>query len=202
MPADRADLARRIAAATEADTSRGLNYTTLFTMVRDHLGEAAAREVDVLGKGHRVDFFSYPIAEYLTSAWNALDRLEPALGSGEAVLAELGRRTVTGFIGSMLGRTALAMAGRDPRRLLGSAPSGYRGAVSYGERRVEWLGERRGRLVSRRDFMPPAFHAAVLLTGLRATDAAAPRVTWRETGFLDAVYDFEWGPAAPQALTA
>lgn len=192
MPADRADLARRLAAATADDTSRGLNYNTLFGLVRDHLGEAAAREVDVLGKGHRVDFFSYPIAEYLRCAWNVQDRLEPALGSGEAVLRELGRRTVTGFIGSMLGRTALVMAGRDPRRLVGSAPSGYRGAVSYGERKVEWVAERKGRLVSQRDFMPPAFHAAVLLEALRVTDAARPRVAWRETGFLDAVYEFEW----------
>jgi uncharacterized protein (TIGR02265 family) len=192
MPADRADLARRLAATTAADTSRGLNYNTLFDLVRDHLGEPAAREVDVLGKGHRIDFFSYPVAEYLECAWNAQDRLEPALGGGEAVLEELGRRTVAGFIGSLLGKTALAMSGRDPRRLVGSAPSGYRGAVSYGERRVEWMGQRRGRLVSTRDFMPPAFHAAVLLEALRVTDAARPRVTWRETGFLDAVYEFEW----------
>jgi uncharacterized protein (TIGR02265 family) len=195
MPIDRADLARRLAAATADDTSRGLNYNTLFTLVRDHLGEAAALEVDVLGKGHRVDFFSYPIAEYLPCAWNAMDRLATALGGPEAVLGELGRRTVTGFIGSMLGRTALAMAGRDPRRLVGSAPSGYRGAVSYGERKVEWTGERQGRLVSRRDFMPPVFHAAVLLEALRATDALRPRVTWRETGFLDAVYEFSWEAA-------
>jgi len=202
MPADRADLTRRLAAATAADTSRGLNYNTLFTMVREHLGEAAAREVDVLGKGQRIDFFSYPIGEYLTCAWNSVDRLEPALGSAERVLEELGQRTVTSFIGSMLGRTALVMAGRDPRRLLGSAPSGYRGAVSYGERKVEWLGPRQGRLVSRRDFMPPAFHASVLLTGLKATDAVAPTVTWQETGFLDAVYEFAWEAGAGQALTA
>jgi len=192
MHADRADLTRRLAAATAADTSRGLNYNTLFTMVRDHLGEAAARAVDVLGKGQRVDFFSYPIAEYLECAWNVQDRLAPVLGGSEAVLSELGRRTVTGFIGSMLGKTALAMAGRDPRRLVGSAPSGYRGAVSYGERRVEWTGPRQGRLVSQRDFMPPAFHAAVILEALRSTDANRPRVIWRETGFLDAVYEFEW----------
>ena len=52
----------------------------------------------MLGKGHRVDFFSYPIGEYLQCAWNVQDRLEPLLGSGEAVLQELGRRTETGFL--------------------------------------------------------------------------------------------------------
>jgi uncharacterized protein (TIGR02265 family) len=201
MPADRADLARRLASTHADDTSRGHNYNTLFTMVRDHLGEAAAREVDVLGKGHRVDFFSYPITEYLACAWNAIDRLEPVLGDGDAVLGELGRLTVTGFMGSMLGKTALVMSGRDPRRLLGSAPSAYRGAVSYGERRVEWTGPRQGRLVSRRDFMPPSFHAAVLLEALRATDAVRPRVTWQGRGLLDSVYEFEWDEAAPRALT-
>jgi uncharacterized protein (TIGR02265 family) len=92
------------------------------------------------------------------------------------------------------------MSGRNPRRLLGSAPSGYRGAVSYGERKVEWTGPRQGRLVSKRDFMPAVFHAAVLLEALRATDAVRPRVTWRESGFLDAVYEFEWDEAAPRAL--
>lgn len=208
MPADRIDLERRLAAATAEDTSRGLNYTTLFGLVRDSLGKDAARQVDVLGTGQRVDFFNYPVEQYLRCAWNALDRLEPVLGDPEQVLAELGRRTVTAFFTSMLGRTALAMAGRDPRRLVGSAPAAYRGAVSYGERRVEWRGERAAEVTFERDFMPAAFHASVLRTALQATDARHPRVTCREAGFLTTVYDLSWdaGPAdragPPQASGA
>jgi len=192
VPADRADLKQRLAAATATDTSRGLNYTTLFALVRDHLGDAAARDVDVLGKGARVDFFSYPIAEYLQTAWNALDRLEPTFGTTDATLAELGRRTISGFLASMIGRTAFTMAGKDPRRLLANIGPSYRTAVSYGARTVEFTGPRQAVITFRQDFMPPAFHAAVILTALQAGDARRPRVVGRATGLLDSVYDIQW----------
>lgn len=192
MPADRSDLRARLAAATAGDTSRGLNYTTLFGLVRDHLGDAAAREVDVLGKGARVDFFSYPIGEYLQTTWSALDRLEPVFGATDAVLTELGRRTISGFLASMIGRTAFTMAGRDPRRLLANLGPSYKTAVSYGERKVEFTGPRQAVVTFRGDFMPPAFHQAVLLTALQAGDARRPRVAGRATGLLDSVYDIQW----------
>ena len=192
MPADRDDLARRIAATTADDTSRGLNYTTLFALVRDHLGDAAPKAVDVLGKGSRVDFFSYPIGEYLQTTWNALDKLEPTFGSTDAVLAELGRRTMSGFLASMIGRTVFAVGGKDPRRMLANGNAGYRSAVSYGERPVAFLGPRQARMTFRRDFMPPAFHQSVILTALQATDAVRPRVTGRAEGLLDSVYEIEW----------
>src|SRR5512141_3431474 len=98
MPADRKDLERRVAAATDADTSRGLNFNRLFDLVRDHLGDEAARAMDPQRKGSRVDFFSYPVAEYLRIAWDAADRLEQQLGGVDAVFTELGRRTVSGFL--------------------------------------------------------------------------------------------------------
>lgn len=192
MPADRADLKRRLAAATATDTSRGLNYTTLFGLVRDHLGDAAPREVDVLGKGSRVDFFSYPIGEYLQTTWNALDRLEPTFGSTDAVLTELGRRTIAGFLASMIGRTVFAVGGKDPRRMLANGASGYRTAVSYGERSVEFLGPCQARMTFRNDFMPPAFHQSVILTGLQASEARKPKVVGRATGLLDSVYEITW----------
>lgn len=192
MPADQSDLQQRLAAATAADTSRGLNYTTLFALVRDHLGDAAARQVDVLGKGSRVDFFSYPIREYLQTTWNALDRLEPIFGAPEAVLTELGRRTITGFLATMIGRTAFTMAGKDPRRLLANIGPSYRTAVSYGERKVEFTGPRRAVATFNHDFMPPAFHQAVILTALQAGDARRPRVAGRATGPLDSTYQIEW----------
>ena len=192
MPADRTHLEQRLAAATPDDTSRGLNYTTLFGLVRDCLGTDAPREVDVLGKGSRVDFFSYPVGEYLVTVWNALDRLEPTFGSTEAVLSELGRRTSAGFLSSMIGRTALQVSRRDPLALLRSGATVYRGAVSYGERSVEFPAPRRAVMTFRRDFMPSAFHAAVVLTGLQASTAVRPRVAGRETGLLDSVYEIGW----------
>jgi uncharacterized protein (TIGR02265 family) len=192
LPADRHDLKLRLAAAAATDTSRGLNYTTLFALVRDHLGEAATREVDVLGKGTRIDFFSYPIAEYLQTTWNALDRLEPAFGSTDAALTELGRRTIAGFLASMIGRTVFAVGGKDPRRMIAGVGSGYRTAVSYGERTAEFPGPRQARVTFRRDFMPPVFHQSVILTGLQATDARKPKVAGRATALLDSVYELEW----------
>ncbi len=195
MPADRADLARRVAATTAADTSRGLNYTTLFNLVRERLGVDAAIQVDVLGKGHRVDFFSYPISEYLACTWNALDRLEPELGSTDAVLAELGHRTIHGFFGSAIGKTVFAISGKDPRRIVAGGPAGYRSAVGYGERAVEWDGPRKGRMIFKRDFMPPVFHQHVILAALEVCSARNPRVVGRETGFLDSVYEIEWDAA-------
>jgi uncharacterized protein (TIGR02265 family) len=192
MPVDRNDLARRIAAATAADTSRGLNFNTVFGLLADRLGDPEARKLDPQGKGRRVDFFSYPIAEYLAITWDAADRLEPALGTTEAVFRELGRRTVTGFLSSMLGKTVFAMAGRDPRKVLSNGPSGYRSAVSYGERKVEFLGERRARMRFSRDFMPSAFHATVVETALLATDARQVRVIPRDTDFMCSEYEISW----------
>lgn len=192
MPADRRDLERRIAATTDADTSRGLNFNRLFDLVREKLGEETARACDPHRKGSRTDFFSYPVAEYLRIAWDAADRLEPVLGSVDAVLEELGSRTVTGFLSSVLGRTIYAIAGRDPRRFVSAGPSGYRSAVSYGERSVEWLGERHARLIFKRDFMPPVFHRAVIVAALGASEAKAPRVLAKATGLLDSEYDVSW----------
>jgi uncharacterized protein (TIGR02265 family) len=192
MPVDRHDFERRIAECRDSDTTRGLNFNRLFDLVRDHLGDEAARLCDPQGKGSRTDFFSYPVAEYLKAAWNAADRLEPRLGSVEAVWTELGRRTVTGFLSSVLGRTIFAMSGRDPRRIVSAGPAGYRSAVSYGERTIEWRGDKRARMVFRRDFMVPAFHSAVMLAALEASDAENPRVEARALGLLDSEYELSW----------
>jgi uncharacterized protein (TIGR02265 family) len=192
MPVDRSDLAQRLAECKDSDTSRGLNFNRLFGLVRDLLGEEAARGCDPQGKGSRIDFFSYPVKEYLEIAWYAADRLEPKLGSIDAVWHELGHRTVTGFLESALGRTITALAGRDPRSYVSAGPAGYRSAVSYGERKVEWRGERAARMVFRRDFMPPAFHRGCILAALAASEARVPKVEARATGLLDSEYEIRW----------
>jgi uncharacterized protein (TIGR02265 family) len=192
MPADRTDLARRLAECRDSDTSRGLNFNRLFDLVREQLGDGAARACDPLGKGARIDFFSYPVADYLRIAWDAADRLEPRLGGVDAVLAELGKRTVLGFLSSAFGRTVFTLAGRDPRRFLAAGPAGYRSAVSYGERTVEWRGEKAARMVFKRDFMPPSFHGAVIAAGLGASEARNPKVVGRAIALLDSEYDVSW----------
>jgi uncharacterized protein (TIGR02265 family) len=61
--------------------------------------------------------------------------------------------------------------------------------VSYGDRRVEWKGERAATFIFKRDFMPPAFHSAVIVAGLAASEARDPKVVARATGLLDSEYD-------------
>ncbi len=192
MPADRHDLASRIAAATPADTSRGLNYNSAFGLLRELAGADAARACDPLGKGSRIDFFAYPIGDYLKTAWAAADLLEGRLGSVDAVFFALGARTVNDHLNSVLGRTLYAIAGRDVKRMLSNVPAGYRATVSYGERTVEWVGERRARLRYRRDFLVPAFHRGVLQAGVEGMGGKEVEVVARETGFLDAEYDVTW----------
>lgn len=192
MLADPAELERRLAATTDADTSRGLNFNRLFDLVREHAGPEAAKRCDPKGKGARFDLFAYPMREYLDAAYTAADELAPRLGGEDAFWEALGRRSVTGFLGSAIGRAIFAVAGRDPRRLVSAAPAGYRAAASYGERSVEWLGPRRARLVMRRDFLPTAFHRGVILAALEPSEARRPSVDARATGPLDAEYDISW----------
>ncbi len=181
-----------MAAATEADTSRGLSFNQLFNLVREYLGDDAARSCDPQRKGTRIDFFSYPIAEYLRIAWDVADLLEKRLGGIDAVFSRLGRRTVEAFLGSVLGKTIFAMAGKDPRRLVAAGPSGYRAATSYGVRTVDWLGDKHARLTFRREFMVPAYHRAVILTALGMTEARNPRVGIRVLSLLECEYDVSW----------
>ena len=72
--------------------------------------------MDPLEKGARVDFFSYPITEYLDAAWNVAERLAPRFGSFDGVFYQLGKRTVDAFLASVLGKTIFSLAGRDPRQ--------------------------------------------------------------------------------------
>ena len=178
--------------ATPQDTSRGLNYTTLFDFARAEIGPTAPREVDPLGKGSRVDFFSYPITEYLDTAWNIAERLAPKYGSFDAVFYELGKRTVDSFLASVVGKTIFSMAGRDPRRVLAAGPGAFKSAVSYGERSMEFTAEKQARYSFKRDFMPNSFHRGVIIAALAATEARNPRVEAKEVGFMETIYEIAW----------
>jgi uncharacterized protein (TIGR02265 family) len=189
---DRSTLATLKAAATPQDTSRGLNYNTLFEFARAEMGAGGPREVDPLAKGNRVDFFSYPITEYLDAAWNVAERLAPKYGSLDAVFYELGRRTVDGFLASVLGKTIFAMAGKDPRKIVAAGPGAFKSAVSYGERTVEFTGDKAARYTFKRDFMPHAFHRGVIMAALAATDARNPKAVAREVEFMHTIYEISW----------
>ncbi len=192
MATDKSTLQLLKKEATAADTSRGLNYTTLFDFARAEIGPLAPREVDPLAKGSRVDFFSYPITEYLETAWNIAERLAPRYGSFDAVFFQLGKRTVDSFLASVVGKTIFSMAGRDPRRVLAAGPGAFKSAVSYGVRTVEFTGEKQARYSFKRDFMPDSFHRGVIVAALEATEAKNPRVEARPVAFMETIYEIAW----------
>jgi uncharacterized protein (TIGR02265 family) len=196
MPTDRKDLQARLAATTPRDTARGLTFNALFDAIEEHLGRAAAIAADPEGKGHRTEFFSYPVADFLRIAFEGADRLERKLGSVDEAFRAFGYRTTSNVLGSMLGATMIALAGRNGlRALLGQAVTGYRSTVSYGERRLEWVGPCHARFTFERDFLVPAFHCGVFLAAVDAVGARAERVEGRQTGPLSAVYDVVWTEA-------
>jgi uncharacterized protein (TIGR02265 family) len=192
VPIDRADLQRRIAASTIEDTVRGLIFNAGFAVIRDQLGDAAARRCDPVGTATRTEFFSYPVADYLRMAFAAAEELETRMGGPDAVFHAIGTRAIQLVLGSMLGRTLVSLAGSEPKRLLSQIHPGYRATVSYGERSIEWTGEKQGRAAFRRDFLVPPFHAGVLSGALVGMGCADVRVKGRQIGFLDMEFDISW----------
>jgi len=192
VPACREDLRKRIAAATPEDTVRGLSFNGIFAAVREHCGDETARATDSRGKGSRTAFVSYPVADFLTVAWNAADALEGAYGTVDSVFYEMGRRGALAVFDSLWGRTLLSLAGGHAHGLATQVGPGYRGAVSYGERNLEWVGPRHCRITFRHDFLVPQYHCGVLATALEFQGVRNIRVEGRQTGLLDAEYEAWW----------
>jgi uncharacterized protein (TIGR02265 family) len=196
MPIDRKDLEARIAAATPQDTTRGLAFNALFDSIEEHLGKEQRTALDHERKGHRVEFFSYPVADYLRISFAAAERMGAKLGSTDAAFRAFGYRTLANVLGSKMGATILALAGRKgPRGILGQTASGYRAMVSYGTRTVEWVADRHARITFSGDFMVPPYHCGIFDAVIEATDARVARVEARRTGLLDSVYDVVWTEA-------
>ena len=195
MPASIADpsLEQLLTLATPEDTCRGMFFNGMFEVVRSLGGDdVRAKCHAVVGDKKFVDFFSYPLAEMLKATFIAADLLGPKLGGREAVLNQLGRRATEDFLGSTIGRTLMALAGREPHRLLASLPNSYRAAVSYGERSVARLGDRQARMMARRDFMPLAYNEGVLTAALGESTARDIFVQGRRVGPIDVEYDISW----------
>lgn len=200
MPIDPKDLEARLAAATPADTARGLTFNAVFETLDEHLGAEAARACDPAGKGKRNEFLSYPVTDYLAVAWKAADALSPRLGSADDAFRAFGYRTTSGVLASTIGRTLLSMVGRAGLRgVLAQAPTAYRSMVSYGDRRLEWVAERHARFVFTRDFSRPAFHLGVFQAAADSMGVTLVTLAGRPTGLLDAVVDVAWEDAGRKA---
>ncbi len=195
MPASIADpsLEQLLTLITPEDTCRGMFFNGMFEAVRVLGGEDVRAKCHAAVGGKKfVDFFSYPLAEFLRATFTAADLLGPKLGGREAVLHQLGQRAMEDFLGSTIGKTLMALAGKEPHRLLASLPNSYRAAVSCGERSVERLGDRQARLVARRDFMPLAYNEGVISVAMRESTARDILVKGRRVGPVDVEYDIRW----------
>jgi uncharacterized protein (TIGR02265 family) len=192
MPVDQRDLQARIAATSPQDTVRGLIFNALFEAVEEHAGKAAALACDETGKGHRTEFFSYPVAGFLATIGRAVEVLEPKLGSADRVFFECGYRALANVFASTLGATILVLARKDARSLLAQAPTAYRGTVSYGERKLQWLGPTQAHFTFQHDFLLPPYHCGVFTAGLDAVGAKGVRVSGKQLSLLEATYDVGW----------
>src|SRR5260370_1004747 len=115
--------------------------------IREVAGEEALRAcLKHAGREKFVDFFSYPVTEYLKLAWAAVERLEGKLGGVDPAFFKLGHQAVVSFIESHVGKTLVTLVSGDPKRLLANAPTAYRTAVSYGARTVSWPGPKQCRI--------------------------------------------------------
>ncbi len=191
MPADRLDLAARIAAATKDDTIRGLAFNSAFDVVREHADEATVLTCDPAGKGKRADFSNYAVPDLLTVLWAVADRLERKLGSVEEVFFQAGYRATAGLLGSMLGHTLLAF-GRSPRALMAQVPTAFKATTGYGQRFVAWQGETACRIDFDHEFLPLGYLRGAIQAGL---DAAGPKnasVEGAAPGFMRASFQVRW----------
>ncbi|MFT3711465.1 MAG: DUF2378 family protein [Archangium sp.] len=192
------DLAARLALARPDDTCKGMFFNGLFRAVSRSGGPSANDVLRQVGRGQKfVDFFNYPIADFLPMAWNAA----AVAGGGsdptslERGIRSLGRQATDDFLATAVGKTLLLLAGSDPRRLMASLASGYKTAVSYGVRALEWRGATRCLFTMRRDFMPHPYHEGVLLQVLTAAGGRGVQVKGTRIGLLDTDYEVSWEAA-------
>lgn len=175
------------------DTCRGLFFNGLLDAVRG-LGDESleARCLAVAGGRPFADVLSYPVADFLRPLFLAAEVLGPERGGADAVIRQFGRRSTEDFLGSTLGKTMLALSGRQPARLLSTIPNGCRASVSYGERFVELLGPGRGRLMVRRDYLPLPYVEGVILSTLELSTAQDIQVRAQRRAPLDVDFDVSW----------
>ncbi|QRO02999.1 DUF2378 family protein [Archangium violaceum] len=180
-------------AAPEGATVRGLIFNAVFKLVAQHLGEKTSTELRAtIAKKPLVDFFSYPVRDFLKVLYGAGELLSPRYGSIDDAIRACGAAAIGGFFQSSVGKTLTNIIGKgDPKRLLSSSPTAYGTAVSYGQREYTALGERRVRLHFRGDMQPVEFHQGLLEEALRAVGCPG-RVEVKKLGLDEAEYLIEW----------
>jgi uncharacterized protein (TIGR02265 family) len=182
-----------LALAHPKDTCRGMFFNGLLEAARSLGGEPLrARCFTVAGERKFVDFFSYPITDFLRAIFLVAEELGPTHGGTEAVLRLLGRRATTDFAQSTVGKTLLALAGNDAARVLAAVPNGCRASLSYGERSVEMLGEGHARFLARGDLLPRPYNEGMIAAAIELSEARDVQVRGERRGVLDVDYEVRW----------
>jgi uncharacterized protein (TIGR02265 family) len=192
MPADRLDLAARLAAATRHDTVKGFAINAAFEVARREVDEATATHCDPSGTGRRAGWTAYPVGDALNVLWAAADRLERPLGGVVPALEAVGRQAGRAWLASLRGRAALQLA-RAPRAVLSQLPVAYAAAVSFGERYLDWTGDGRCRLELDHDFFPLDWHRGLVASFLDAAGAEHAALEGRVPGFMRLALELRWG---------
>ena len=170
MPSDKNDLAQRIAICKPEDTVRGFIFKSVYGLVEQRTGSTGTERLmqQLRVSKMPVDFFSYPVADFLRLLYAAADILEPQYPSVEDALRACGASTATGFFKSYVGSTLVKLIGmNDPKRLFTSVDTVYSTLVSYGKRSYEDLGPNRFRLDYKGDMQPIYFHEGTLTEAVR-----------------------------------
>ncbi len=194
MPSDKNDLAQRLAICKTDDTVRGFIFNAVYRMLEERVGGAAVERLMQQLRVHKmpVDFFSYPVPDFLRLIYLAADVLEPQCGSPEEGLRLCGASTVTGFFKSYVGNTLMRLVGPgDPKRVFSSTNTIYSTLVSYGTRHYEDMGQNLIRLTYRDDMQPVYFHEGALSEALKVLRGNG-KVTGRALALTHAEYLLEW----------
>lgn len=188
-----AHVKRNMALATPSDTARGMFFNGALEVVRKQGGEALVQRCRAATEERKyIDFFNYPVANFLQLCLATVNAVGPQLGGCEATLRWIGEQSAKDFLSSMAGKTMLLLAGNQVQRILTQLPSGYRTAVSYGVRRMECSEQNSGRFVIEGDFMPHAYHEGILRAVMVAMEVRDFRIQGRATGPLDSEYEIAW----------
>jgi uncharacterized protein (TIGR02265 family) len=171
MPSDKNDLQQRIAICKPEDTVRGFIFKSVYGLVEQRAGSAGVDRVmqQLRVTKMPVDFFSYPVSDFLRLIYTATDVIEPLYPSVEDALRACGASTATGFFKSYVGNTLVKLIGmNDPKRLFSSVDTVYSTLVSYGKRTFTDLGPGRFQLDYEGDMQPIYFHEGTLTEAVRA----------------------------------
>jgi uncharacterized protein (TIGR02265 family) len=187
------DLERRRAFVKPEHTVRGMFFRGMLESFRD-LGDETLVRRCMVACGHErfVDFFSYSIEVQTQLLLTALPTLARHYGHGEAALRQVGRRSISDFLGSVTGKAMLMMAHGRPRPMIDHMPTAYRVAVSFGDMKVVWGGPQRGTLSIGLSFLPPPVYAGMLQGVLEASRVQTFHTAGRETEGLGVACDFSW----------